>query len=425
MSLPRGSDTARRTERRQAKQLKKPTSLDVARLVGVSQSAVSRAFTEGGRVSKKTRERILKAAKEIGYVPNLHASSLITRRTGMIALIMGDITNPFYPEVLETFARRLQSAGKRVMLLRLSRDEPIDWALPHVLQYQVDGIIIATAMPGQSVRELCARAHAPVVLFNRAVSGVPADAVCCDNSAGGRIVADILLDSGHKRFGFIAGLEGASTSGERERGFFERVLSRTGEIPSKAHGDFTYEGGKRAALTLFVPSRRPDALFVANDIMALGALDALRIQLGLRVPDDVSLVGFDDIAAAAWPTYGLTTFRQPIDRMVEETLRLLGERISNPNREPATVLVPGRLIPRASARLTSLVQASIEPVDWTNSVVLVSVAANVCTKCARFVAARIQNRGVRGGTIETSTCRLCCICRDFCGCHFRRCRRSR
>ncbi len=124
--------------------------------------------------------------------------------------------------------------------------------------------------------------------------------------------------------------------------------------------------------------------------MALGALDALRIQLGLRVPDDVSLVGFDDIAAAAWPTYDLTTFRQPIDRMVEETLRLLAERIANPNREPATVLVPGRLIPRASARLTSLVHAPIEPVsleyqfvaigvDWTNSVVLVSVAANVCT----------------------------------------------
>jgi DNA-binding LacI/PurR family transcriptional regulator len=351
----------RRSEQRQSKRLKRPTSFDVARAVGVSQSAVSRAFTEGGRVSKKTKQRILKVASEIGYVPNAHASSLITRRTGMIALIMGDITNPFYPEVLETFARRLQSAGKRVMLLRLSRDEPVDRALPHVLQYQVDGIIIATAMPGQSVRELCAKAHAPVVLFNRAVSGISVDAVCCDNSAGGRIVADILLDSGHERFGFIAGLEGASTSAERERGFFERVLSRTGATPSKAHGDFTYEGGKRAVLTLFVSSLRPDALFVANDIMALGALDALRIQLGLRVPEDVSLVGFDDIAAAAWPTYGLTTFRQPIDRMVEETLRLLAERSSNPNREPTTVLVPGRLIPRTSARLTTLVKASIEP----------------------------------------------------------------
>src|ERR1700722_8558605 len=246
MSLPRGSDTARRSEQRQSKRLKRPTSLDVARAVGVSQSAVSRAFTEGGRVSKKTKQRILKVASEIGYVPNAHASSLITRRTGMIALIMGAITNPFYPEVLATFARRLQGAGKRVMLLRLSGAEPVDRALPHVLQYQVDGIIIATAMPGQSVRELCAKAHAPVVLFNRAVSGISVDAVCCDNSAGGRIVADILLDSGHRRFGFIAGLKGASTSAERERGFFERVLSRTGATPSKAHGDFTYEGGKRA-----------------------------------------------------------------------------------------------------------------------------------------------------------------------------------
>jgi DNA-binding LacI/PurR family transcriptional regulator len=352
---------ARRAERRQTKRLRKPTSLDVARMAGVSQSAVSRSFTEGGKVSKKTRQKILKVAKEIGYVPNLHASSLITRRTGMIALIMGDITNPFYPEVLETFSTRLQSAGKRVMLLRLSRDEPIERALPHVLQYQVDGIIIATAMPGQSVRELCARAHAPVVLFNRTVSGVPVDTVCCDNSAGGRIVADVLVDSGHRRFAFIAGLKGASTSAERERGFFERIQARTGEIPAKAYGDFTYEGGGRAALSLFALSPRPDALFVANDIMALGALDALRIQLGLRVPDDVSLVGFDDIAAAAWPSYSLTTFRQPINRMVEETLRILAERVSNPNREPATVLVPGRLVPRASARVTTVVQASVEP----------------------------------------------------------------
>lgn len=353
---------ARRSEHRPTKRPRKPTSFDVARMAGFSQSAVSRAFTEGGKVSKKTRQKILKVAKEIGYVPNLHASSLITRRTGMIALIMGDITNPFYPEVLETFATRLQSAGKRVMLLRLSRDEPIDRAVPYVLQYQVDGIIIATAMPGPPIRELCARAHAPVVLFNRVVSEVSVDAVCCDNNGGGRIVADILLDSGHRRFGFIAGLESASTSTERERGFFERILARTGGIPSKARGDFTYEGGNRAALALFGGSHRPDALFVANDIMALGALDALRIQLGLRVPDDVSVVGFDDIAAAAWPSYCLTTFRQPIDRMVEETLRLLAERVSNPNREPATVLVPGRLIPRESARLTSFARAPIEPV---------------------------------------------------------------
>jgi DNA-binding LacI/PurR family transcriptional regulator len=330
---------------------RKPTSMDVARAVGVSQSAVSRAFTAGGKVAKKTRQKILKVASEIGYLPNIHARSLAKRRTGMIALVMGDITNPFYPEMLETLATRLQSAGKRVMLFTVSRDEPLDRALPDLLQYQVDGLIIASALPGQSIPELCAKAHAPVVLLNRRVWSTPADAVCCDNLAGGRIVAEVLLDSGHQRLAFIAGLEDASTSVERERGFGERVLARTGKQPIREQGDFTYEGASRAALRLFERPHPPDAIFAANDIMALGTLDALRMQLGLRVPEDVSVIGFDDIAAAAWPSYSLTTFRQPINRMVEETLRLLAERASAPQREPATILVPGRLVRRGSARL--------------------------------------------------------------------------
>jgi DNA-binding LacI/PurR family transcriptional regulator len=321
---------------------------------GVSQSAVSRAFTEGGKVAKKTRERILKVADEIGYVPNIHARSLITRRTGMIALVMGDITNPFYPEVLETLASKLQTAGKRVMLFNVSRDEPMDRALAGVLKYQVDGLIIASALPGLSVAELNAKAHAPVVLFNRTVRSAPVDAVCCDNFSGGQIVADVLPDSGHRRLAFIAGLEGASTSVERERGFRERIVARTGESPLRIHGDFTYQGGSQATFSLFEQPHPPDAVFAANDIMALGALDALRIKLGFRVPDAVSVIGFDDIAAASWPSYSLTTFRQPVNRMIEETLRILAERTSHPQRKPANVLVPGRLICRASARLVNV-----------------------------------------------------------------------
>jgi len=330
---------------------RKPTSLDVARVAGVSQSAVSRAFTEGGKVAKKTRAKILKVAEEIGYLPNVHARSLATRRTGVIALVMGDITNPFYPEVLETFASRLQTSGKRMMLFKISRDGPIDRALPDLLRYQVDGLIIATALPGHSIPELCVKAHAPVVLFNRTLWSAHVDAVCCDNLAGGRIVADALLNSGHQRFGFIAGLEGASTSIERERGFSERILARTGQQPLRAQGDFTYDGGSRAVVRLFACDEPPDAVFAANDFMALGALDAIRMELGRRVPEHVSVVGFDDIAAAAWPSYSLTTFRQPLNRMIEETLRILAERIASPQREPATVLVPGRLIRRSSARL--------------------------------------------------------------------------
>jgi DNA-binding LacI/PurR family transcriptional regulator len=331
---------------------RKPTSIDVARAVGVSQSAVSRAFTEGGKVAKKTRERILKVADKIGYVPNIHARSLITRRTGMIALVMGDITNPFYPEVLEILASKLQTAGKRVVLFNVSRDEPIDQALAGVLKYQVDGLVIASALPGLSIAELSARAHAPVVLFNRTVRSAPVDSVCCDNFSGGQIVADVLVDSGHRRLAFIAGLEGASTSVERGRGFRARAVARTGEAPLSIHGNFTYEGGTRTAFSLFEQAHPPDAVFAANDIMPLGALDALR-KLGLRVPDDVSVIGFDDIAAASWPSYSLTTFQQPVHHMIEETLRILAERTSHPQRNPTKVLVPGRLIRRESARLLS------------------------------------------------------------------------
>jgi DNA-binding LacI/PurR family transcriptional regulator len=313
---------------------------------------VSRAFTEGGKVAKKTRERILKVADKIGYVPNIHARSLITRRTGMIALVMGDITNPFYPEVLEILASKLQTAGKRVVLFNVSRDEPIDQALAGVLKYQVDGLVIASALPGLSIAELSARAHAPVVLFNRTVRSALVDSVCCDNFSGGQIVADVLLDSGHRRLAFIAGLEGASTSVERGRGFRARAVARTGEAPLSIHGNFTYEGGTRAAFSLFEQAHPPDAVFAANDIMALGALDALR-KLGLRVPDDVSVIGFDDIAAASWPSYSLTTFQQPVHHMIEETLRILAERTSHPQRNPTKVLVPGRLIRRESARLLS------------------------------------------------------------------------
>jgi DNA-binding LacI/PurR family transcriptional regulator len=325
--------------------------MDVAKALGVSQSTVSRAFTEGGIVAEKTRKKILKVAARIGYVPNIHARSLITRRTGMVALVMGDITNPFYPEVLETFASKLQVAGKRVMLLKVSRDEPIDRILPNVLQYQVDGVVIASALPGQSIAELCAKARAPVVLFNRTVRSAPVDTVCCDNLSGGRFVADALLDSGHRRFAFIAGLEGASTSVERERGFRERVVAKTGKEPIKVCGEFTYEGGAAAAISLFEGTNPPDAVFAANDIMALGALDALRIKLGIRVPGEVSVIGFDDIAAAGWPSYSLTTFRQPVNRMIEETIRVLADRTSTPQGEPARVIVPGRLIRRESARL--------------------------------------------------------------------------
>ena len=315
-------DTVERAKRRR-KPGRKPTSFDVARAVGVSQSAVSRASTEGGKVAKRTRERILKVADKIGYVPNIHARSLITRQTGMIALVMGDMTNPFYPEVLEALAGRLQAAGKRAVLFNVSRHEAIDDALAGLLKYHVDGLIVASALPSTSITKLSAKAHSPVILFNRTIKSALVDSVSCDNLSGGRLIADRFLDARHRRLAFIAGLDGASTSVQRERGYNKGAISRTGRLPARANGHFTYEGGADAAIALFSRADPPDAVFAANDIMAWGALDAIRTKVGLKVPNDASLVGFDNIAAAAWPSYSLTTFAQPISRMIDETLKIL------------------------------------------------------------------------------------------------------
>lgn len=320
------------------------TSIDVARRAGVSVSAVSRAFTPEGRISKAMRERVLRAAAELDYRPNPLARGLITRRSGMVALLMAEVANPFYPAVLETFARALDERGRRVMLFTPARDEPLEALLPQALGYGVEGVVIASAMLTADMARACEAASVPVILFNRTTESALVSAVCCDNEAGGRAVADLFADGGRRRPAFVRGLAHASTSVQRERGFSARLAERGLPEPQTADGHFTFDGGLEAVCRLMQAPEPPDAIFAANDIMALGALDGLRRVLGAAVPDDVWVVGFDDIPAAAWPSFDLTTFRQPINRMVQETLRLL----DNPTTGPSTVLLPGRLIERGS-----------------------------------------------------------------------------
>lgn len=328
--------------------MERTTAADVARAAGVSISAVSRAFTPNASIAKQTKSRVMQAATALGYQPNPLARGLITRRSGMIALLMSEVTNPFYPAVLETFARALSSRGKRVMLFTPGEDEPLEALLPQALGYGVEGVVITSARPTAEMTAACEAAPVPVVLFNRTVEGAAISAVGCDNEAGGRRIADFLVESGRKRPAFVAGLAGASTSLYRERGFTAGLAAAGLPAPPRRVGDFTFEGGLRAAEELLGLKERPDAIFAANDIMALGVLDGLRRVGGLRVPEDVWVVGFDDIAAAAWPSFGLTSFRQPINRMVAETLRILDSSDDGAPVPPSTVLVPGRLIERNS-----------------------------------------------------------------------------
>lgn len=328
---------------------KKPTSNDVAQLAGVSQSTVSRSFDPNSPISSETRARVMSAAAELGYQPNVIARSLITQRTNIVGIVISNLTaSHFYPIVLEQFTHQLREMGKQVLLLNAPPESSVDEMLPQVLGYQVEALIIASITPGKEIIDVSYRGGRPIILFNRFVADTNASVVCCDNCEGGRLVADFLLDSGYERIAYIAGPENTSTNIMREQGFTEKLQQRGYSNVIREQSDYTYDAGRAAIRSLMSQDHPPDAVFCAADIIALGVMDAARNELGLHVPQDLAVVGFDDITAAQWPTYNLTTIRQPVEKMVSETLGLM-ERVDEIIERPETKLLPVELIKRNSA----------------------------------------------------------------------------
>jgi DNA-binding LacI/PurR family transcriptional regulator len=333
------------------------TSIDVAKRAGVSQSTVSRVFSPGSpNVSSEVRERVLQASLELGYRPNAIARMMSTRQTNIVGILMATITSPFYPYVLEKFLKELQAIDRQVLLFTASENQSVDDLLPLALQYQVDALIITSATLSSEAAAATSSGGTPVILFNRVISEANVCSVCADNLAGGRLAADVLLDSGHEKLAFIAGIENTSTSQDRERGFALRLRERGMGNWVRRAGRYTYESGYTAAQSLLDETAPPDAIFCANDIMAIGAIDGLHAR-GVRVPDDVSVIGFDDIPMAAWGAYNLTTISQEVDQMIQQTISLMLERIESPHEPCRMVQVPGQLVIRSSVRNLTTRQA--------------------------------------------------------------------
>jgi len=334
------------------------TSFDVARLAQVSQSAVSRTFTPGASVSEGTRARVLDAAAKLGYRPNAHARSLITKRSRIIGLVLSYLENLFYPVALQRLAERLQRDGYHVLLF-ISQDTNADDLVTEILQYHVDGIVLAATTLSSGLARTCAEASIPVVLFNRVMGpgsgGQSVSSVRGDNLAGGRALAEFLVAGGHRRIAYIAGAEESSTNLERERGFREGLAAAGRHIWARATGNYDFQQAQQAARELFAAAERPDAVFVASDHMAFAVMDTLRFELGLRVPEDVSVVGFDNVPQADWGAYRLTTFEQPVAAMIEATVSLLQEHLRDEAAAPArNIVVPGSVVVRESARAALL-----------------------------------------------------------------------
>ena len=327
------------------------TSLDVARMAGVSQSAVSRVFTPGASVSQSMTDRVLAAATELGYRPNVLARSMITGKSRLIGLVVAYLDNQFYPEILEKMSTSLQQRGYHVLVFMAQQTSGnIDSVLQEILDYQVDGIVLASVAMSSQLAERCDAAGIPVVLFNRAQNDDSFSTVTSDNFSGGRALADFLVAGGHKRIAYIAGWEGASTQRDREAGFRAGLADHGCELFARGIGDFRTDRAAEAALEIFKSEQVPDAVFVANDHMAFAVMDVLRGKLGLSIPGDVSVVGYDDVQLSAWPSFDLTTVSQPSDEMVAETVSALMAQIEEGETVPRCVTIQGGLVVRGSAR---------------------------------------------------------------------------
>lgn len=301
---------------------KKTTSIDVARLAGVSQATVSRVFSAPGSVTNETREKVLEAAEQLKYRPNAIARSLTSQKTGIIAII-SNLESPLYVEVLSLCAKSLQEHGKQIMLFDPRADNSLDETIHRVLQYRVDGLVITTASFSSELSDECVLMGVPVVLFNRYIQHSKVNVVCSDNIGAGRMVASYLLEKNYQRFAYIGGRADSSTNRDRFRGYSDYMQQYGLNLCFSEDGEYTYEFGAEAMRRIMNSDCRPDAIFCASDLIAFGAIDTARYEFNLKIPNDIAFVGCDDTPVAAYPPYDLTTLHQPIEDMVQTVIDIL------------------------------------------------------------------------------------------------------
>lgn len=323
------------------------SSVDVAAHAGVSQATVSRVLSGKGPVSASTRARVEKSLEELGYQPNLNARALKTNRTRTIAVVVADITNPFYPELVEALSQELMDHGQMMVLWNDANAGDDGAVVASMQQGLVDGAIFATATEQSPTLSKARALGLPVVLVNRRVDEMSFDSVTSDNARGGALVASYFAEHGRSA-AVIAGPKRASTSANRAQGFIEQwSADHDGETPIVEFNDFSYDSGAAFCRKVLALPKPPDAIFATNDLTALGVLDEAR-RLGVRVPEDLWIVGYDDIAMAGWDVFSLTTVRQPTAEMAALAVQALLERVQDPERPVESVRFACELIVRST-----------------------------------------------------------------------------
>ncbi|GGE05445.1 LacI family transcriptional regulator [Aureimonas endophytica] len=297
---------------------------EVARLAGVSRSAVSRAFTPGASISEDTRAKVEAAAAKLGYHVNHLARGLMRQKTGIVCLVVADIHTPYLSRLLDHLSRALQEAGNVVMVLNAGRAAGnVEAALRQTLNYRADATIVLSGTPYRSIAQSCLDSGQRLVLLNRDDHLPGTVNLAVDNARAARTAATLFLRAGYRRLALVSSAIGTPSLLARRRHFLEAASENGVAVRIWEGGATAYDSGLQGGTELLAADEPPDAVFAVTDLLACGVLDAARRRFGRRVPEEIGVIGFDDIEQAGWASYDLTTFAQPVGEIADWTVRLV------------------------------------------------------------------------------------------------------
>lgn len=321
-----------------------PTSHDVAREAGVSQSAVSRVFSEGASVSPAMRARVEAAAARLGYRPSRLPAIMRSGKSDIVAVVVGGLYNPFHTMTLDSFTQVLAAAGKQTLIVRVENDRDMDEALGELVSLKVDGVLSALSLSSSAVAQELDRHRLPIVTLNSAVEGTWVRTVNSDNAEAGRQAAHVLYATGSRCFAGVFGPADTLSHSARATGFVA-ALEAFGDVSwTVAHGGYDYAWGRQEGARLLAQARRPDGIFCGNDLIAAGVIDGWA-EAGLRAPRDFRIIGYDNMPFAAWSSHALTSFDQNTDQMARSALEVLARFDAS---APCACTIAPRLIRRSS-----------------------------------------------------------------------------
>lgn len=328
----------------------KVSSKEVAKLAGVSQSTVSRAYNPSYNLDETLKQKVFEAAKQLGYRPNAIARSLLSNRTNIIGIVTSSLNSPFIASALNMFISKLQEEGFQSLVFVARHGEDIDTVLDRILSYRVDLLLIFGARNTNKITRICNENGTLAVLFNRYIPQSNTSAVCCNDYQCGRLVAADLYENGCRNFAYVSGFENVTTNIDRRNGYVSGLQELGIEHCQIVQGGYSYEEGLRAAKDMLAANPSVDACFCANDITAVGVLDYIIHYTNKSIPDDFSIVGFDDISMSGQLSYQLSTIHQPVEQMVDATIVTIREMLDNPSARPVLKMIEGEYIKRKTTK---------------------------------------------------------------------------